>query len=801
MTEQTRDKILELAAKREAHVADLAVHPAGLSWCARHTAIADKVVELLYQDLRAEKPQLPPIALIATGGYGRRELAPHSDIDITVVPEDESAPEMDAALRKLFRDLHWAFCTALRMDVGYAYRLLNDAPGLDATTRTGLMDMRHLAGSHEVTRRLEDALHDTFSAGEFILAKMTERRAAMLKHNDTPLVVEPHLKEGAGGLRCFHAANWIREAVGDRQARPSDAYDTIIRYRNLLHFRVGKLFDVFSRGRQAEIADMLGLDMYEMAANIARCGVALHDEYRRATERLVEGRFELSRHVVAINGEARPVGHADPGEAAIGIAIATKLGLRVSDLPVACDDAPPGPAGLYAVTNGEATLRNLDLCGLLGQLLPELTRCRTLMPADTVHTFTVFEHTMRTVRNLDSLEPGTFLGDLKDALNDLEPLYLAALLHDIGKIDPERQHSEVGAEMAEEICTRWNLNDAVSEAVVWLVREHLTMSRFIRVRDIELPDTITEFAELVGDVTRLHLLTLLTWADVNAVSPGSWTPAQDTFLRALHSATEARLQGEVPGAPDPSMYRQRLLRQLRNKQDDPEAVEAFVASLPVNYLVSTATDVIRLHMGFAQRAQEGEPTVELFHRPDLGGTEFTVCTLDRKRLLSGLLAVFYAYDLSVSGIRASTAQLSPNVALDVFTVSFNGRPVPAATCKQVSAALLAVLNGSTDPAEVLRSRGKDPTRTQRMFSYQFIPGTPSILEIRAPRGRGMAYRFSRLISEAGWNVTAARVAQWAGNGAAAFYLVNEDGQGLTAEEVDKVFRGFNNDPQSVLPVV
>lgn len=792
MTEETRQLILTLAEAREAHVAELARHPAGLAWCARHTAIADDVVQLVYRDLVSNQPAFPPIALIATGGYGRRELAPYSDIDITVVPDDETAPETDNALRVLFRDLHWAFCTALRLDVGYAYRLISDAPGLDATTRTGLIDMRHLVGSYDVTQRLEIALHDSFSAGEFILAKISERTAALAKHHDTPLVVEPHLKEGAGGLRCFHTANWIRDAVGDRQARPSEAYDTIIKFRNLLQFRAGKLIDYFSRSRQAEIADLLGLDMYEMASHIASCGASLHNEYRRARERLYEGRFELSRHVVAINGEARPVGHADPGEAAIGIAIATKLGLRVSDLPVACGENAPGPAALFAITTGETTLRNLDLCGLLAQLLPELTACRTLMPGDTVHTYTVFEHTLRTVRFLDSLQPGTFLGDLKDSLNDLEPLYLAALLHDIGKIDPDRPHAEVGAEMAEEICDRWGLNDTVRESVVWLVREHLTMARFIRVRDVELPETITEFAELVGDVTRLHLLTLLTWADVNAVSAGAWTPAQETFLRALHSATEARLQGDVPGVPDPSMYRQRLLRQMRNQQDDPAATESFVQGMPVTYLVSTPPDVIRLHMGFVQRAMEGQSTVELFHRPDLGGTEFTVCAKDRKGLLSGLLAVFYAYDLSVSGIRASTTKTDPPVALDVFTVSFNGRPVPAATCKQVSAAIQDVVNLTKEASDVLRARGKDPSRNQRVFSYQFMPGTPSILEIRAPRGRGMAYRFSRLITEAGWNVVNARVGQWAGNGAAAFYLVDDTGAGLSPEAVHEHLKHIKN---------
>jgi [protein-PII] uridylyltransferase len=279
----------------------------------------------------------------------------------------------------------------------------------------------------------------------------------------------------------------------------------------------------------------------------------------------------------------------------------------------------------------------------------------------------------------------------------------------------------------------------------------------------------------------------LTWADVSAVAEGSWTRAQDTFLRQLYELTMARLSGEIGEVHEPAQYRRRIMKQLARQSIDEEALQKFVESLPAYYLTSTPPDLVRLHMHFAEKAIAGEATVEIHHRADLGATEVTVCTLDAPKLLSRMLGVFYALDLSVAGIRACTTTTSTPVALDTITVSFSGKPVPPSTGAQLSVSLKDVIEGRKDVDDVLRLKGKDPTRTQQFLTTSFIEGSPSILEIRSPRGRGMPYRVSRLISEHGWNIVSARVGQWAGNATAAFYIQNPDGTGPTRAEISAVF--------------
>jgi len=787
MTPELTAKIEKIAAERAKLFEELPCFAGGMAWCHAHADLCDRIVRAIYQDAIEQEPDVPPIALIATGGYGRREMAPYSDIDISLVPLDDASPTVDRLVHRLYQDIHAAFGSILHIDVGWAFRLIADAPGLDARTRTGLLDARLISGSPDVLRALDDAFWESFPVGNFVVAKVDERAAMAAKYHDSPLVTEPHLKEGAGGLRSFQAANWIGMAIGERPTKPSQEYDTVLRARNLLQLVSKRANNQLTRQRQAEIADMLCLELHEWMKPVTEAMVSLHSDYRRSVERLQETRYLLSTGVHAIRGEARLLPDVDPGEAAVGIAIATRLGLHVSEMSVSVRDSVVGPAALAAISAGEETLRNLDRCGLLECLLPELVACRTLLPDDSVHVFTVFEHSLRAIRFLDKLQPGEFLGDLKSSLTEERLLYLALLLHDVGKADPSKPHSETGADIAGRICARWGLNPRDTDHVVWLVHEHLTMARFIRIRDVQNPSTIQEFAKIVGDIERLNALTLLTWADVNAVGPSTWTPAQDSFLRELHTRTLDALQTEKASPPDSSFYRNRLIRQMTQTSAAEEEVTAFIGSLPAHYLTNATPELAKLHFEYFKKAISGTPTVEFNPVPEILATEVTICALDSPGLLSRVLGVFYALDLSIESIRASTTRTEKPVALDVFTVSMAGKPVPPATCRQIAAAMTAILKGEQTVESLLLEKGKDPFMEQRVFSYTYIPSNPGVVEVRAARGRGMAYRLSRFIAAQGWNIVAARVGQWAGSGTAAFYILGAGDQPLASAQVEAAF--------------
>lgn len=284
------------------------------------------------------------------------------------------------------------------------------------------------------------------------------------------------------------------------------------------------------------------------------------------------------------------------------------------------------------------------------------------------------------------------------------------------------------------------------------------------------------------------MLTLLTWADIHAVAPDTWTKIQDSFTKELFRRTMSILSQSEPEPASPTAARRRLARRLHREEVPREALERFIDSLPAHYLLSTDPEQIRDHYEMAAKAAQGEPAVEIADRRDLGATEVTVCCRDAPGLLSRLLGVFYALDCSLVGIRASTTRSDTPVALDVFTVTFGDRPVPQASARQLYSTLMAVVLGQRSVEEVLTGRGKDPGRIQEILTYTYREGEPGILEIRAPRGRGMAYRVSRTLAREGWSILSARVGQWAGAGSAAFYITNPKGALIRSDEVDRALQ-------------
>lgn len=771
-----------IIAKRAALTALLPSYRSGRKWSLKFSCLMEEVIVGLEAEFRSNFPDVPPVSFVATGGFGRGDMAPKSDIDFLIIPLREEGPTFDRAMHQLYRRIE-EVRGQLQIRADYSYQLPADAEVLDHKTRTAVLDGRFVAGSPEPWNQFQQKFWEAFNPGEFLYHKLNERSEQLEKLGRTPFLVEPDLKLGFGGLRSWQLANWIGTAIGERPLDSSKAYETVLRMRNLLHSVSDKPLNILTRSKSAAIADLLERDMFAMMDELLAAQHELATIEISATQRLREARFDLTKNVKAIRGDVRISGSPLLSEAAYGIALGAHLGLHVEPIEKSTSDVVEWRELRESLQFGPSVIRDWSESGLLPALLPELHRCLTLLPRDSTHRYSVYEHSVRTVEVLSELRTGDpFWRDVWEEVGQPTTLFIAALLHDVGKIDPTRSHAEYGAEIADGVADRWQIDSAARNDIVWLVQHHLAMAQLVRTRDLQLPETVAEFAQLVETPARLAMLTLLTVADIQSVNPDLWTNLQETSIQDLFAATRAFLtQGFAPTA-EPTLRRQEFVRLMR-AQVPAQDLELFVDGLPPHYILTTPAATIKEHFLMAQQAEPDQPYISHTNDAERQLTEISVCAVDYRGLLSDILGVLYAFDLTLVGVRAATAQSPQQVAIDTVSVCHAGHSLSPGLTSQVESALRKVVSHKMDLDVLMQSKGKDPAFVQKVFRASVSAGDPTILDIRAPQGRGMAYRISRCITGAGWEIHAARVGQWADHGVAAFYLSDPNGLPISEERV------------------
>ena len=778
VTAVTQELVENYQKKRAALFDELRAKPSGKSWCQKYTALADEIVKSLFERVGAKD-----LAVIAVGGYGRGELAPGSDIDITFVPQDENDRATETDVRELFKLLTETF-RGLEWPVGYAYRLPSDCPALDDKTRTGLLDARLVAGSQEAFSSLQEFFSDTFPIPDFLIAKFRERKDMHAKWHDIPRVAEFHLREGAGGLRDYQTAKWLDKVLpGEIPALDGDdAYDLLLTVRNVLHLVTERKEDRLLRTRRANVAEIMSVQSDDLAGMVMQAGESIAQIWESTKNSAPRAHFALAPGVVASNGRALCAG-ATLADAAVGVCKATELDLQIEKMEPAAD---VGDVRLFidCATSGEKALRGLEKAGLLAKFIPEFDKCKYLLSKDSVHTYSVAEHTLRVISNLDTLRSVQEYEQIWNEAPNARPLYMAALLHDLGKANPEVSHSEAGAQIAHDVCRRLGVSAPEEETITWLIREHLTLAHMARTFDLAQPKTAATLAKICERPDRLAMLYLLTIADTTAVADGMWTPQMSSDARELYDRTRVAL-GAEEWPDDPAVYRSEAVRRLKNQ---PKAVEELLSSMPTHYLLATPLELLPLHADYLGRAKAGEKIVVFQNQPDTGTTEITICTEDLPKpgLLSRLLGVAYAFDLTLHSVRAASTTGPNPIALDVLTVSFRKQPIPPSLSRFVAAEMKKCIDSEEALDVLLLKHGKDPNQKQAMLNYRFFEGELGILEIETPLGRGMPYRVSKMLAGLGWNVHVARIGQWASRAVARFYLELPGGQ-LTRQVVEANF--------------
>lgn len=763
-----------LAAGQAEIARRLAEHPSrGIEIAAAGAFLTDQLLRLLW-DFTTQRLHPNPnpttserMTLIAVGGYGRGEMAPHSDIDIGFLTPWKVTGWCEQVIESMLYSL-WD----MQLKVGHSSRSLDEMvrqAKADVTVRTALLEARYVWGDTDLyeeaaSRFKAEVQADT--ARTFIAQKLGERNARHKRMGDSRYVVEPNIKEGKGGLRDLHTLFWIGKYAYNvretaelveaglltrqefRQFRRAENFLWAVRCQ--LHQLSGRPEDRLTFDVQPEIAermrfsdrpgmskverfmryyflqakvvgDLTGVFLAHLDEKFAARGsrFGLPTLFRRP--RKLKG-FTLDRGRLALPRDGFFA--EDPVRLIELFQLADLHGLEIHPLAMRVaardaklvDDVRADPRAnalfldvLTSPRDPETVLRWMNEAGVFGRFVPDFGRVVAQMQFDMYHHYTVDEHSIRAIGLLNRIEKGELKEDHPLATGIFRQivsrrvLYVAVLLHDIAK-GRGGDHSVLGAEVAERLCPRLGLSAAETETVAWLVRWHLLMSATAFKRDLSDFKTILDFTAQVQSAERLRLLLVLTIVDIRAVGPGVWNGWKRQLLSDLFEAAEEVLR---LGHKQKGRSERIAAKQAALAQAlgwDAARMAAFNRRTTEPYWIAEPLDVLERNARLVDAAGDAPLSIEAQVYPDRGATLVTVYAADHPGLFYRIAGAIHVAGGNIIDARIHT--MRDGMALDNFLVQDPlGRPFDeAARLARIKASITDALANRAKLSERLRTR-------------------------------------------------------------------------------------------------
>ncbi len=800
-------------------------------------------------------------ALLALGGYGRRRMAPHSDVDLLFLfaREADKGPEFISGVLHPLWDVGF--------DIGHSSRTLSESAKMarqDLESCTAMLDARLLAGDAELFADFRNrVLKQIPRAAATRLRKLHLARGP---HAGSVHLLEPNVKESPGGLREIHLLEWglkchlRRSTIDTVFADYLDDDDLeslragrefLWRVRHELHFTTGRKHDVLENESKPLVAQALaysdrsvdgGGDALARDGHVRRVGTTnrtgadrgrelaveafLRDYYLHASaifhavrlgfERLLVRRKKgrrllLEPGVLAIDNEIElPAGEdwfvEDPLRLLHVFVLSQTRRLALSE-PVAglvrqCtylidDDIRGSPEArdlflriLKRKYRAAETLRAMHELGVLGAYLPEFGATTCLVQYDIYHVYTVDEHTLVGLEQLEGLHRADASGSMREIYESLERkdlLFLGMLLHDVGK-SRRSEHISEGLEMGRTLCERIGMSDADTRFVLFLIENHQEMVVISLRRDLDDYRMIADFAGRFASLEWLKALYLLSYGDLSAVAADAWTEWQGALLWELYQKTKEQLASGLQTLEDRQSARQIADAHLTAMKGvwPPQQVEAFeehVRQLPPRYLVTYDLTQVERHLEFVARLGADGVELELEFVEHADRTELVVGTRDQRHLLAKICGVLAVNDIDI--LHADVQTRDDDVVIDTFQVTdIDGTAaLPQWKKERAIDALRDVIAGRVEMDELFQRyssnrgrRGHLPVREPEVTFENQVSARYTVVDVNARDEAGLLYTITHSLGENGLDIHMAIINTVVDRASDAFYVVDAEGQ-------------------------
>jgi [protein-PII] uridylyltransferase len=506
--------------------------------------------------------------------------------------------------------------------------------------------------------------------------------------------------------------------------------------------------------------------------------LSIHDQFQQLRARLSNAEFLVVDGMLALRQPAalddlHLILRAFHFLARHGLPLSYNTELQMERALPASSANPPVGAELWhplqeilVAPHAADALRAMHSLGLLDVLLPEFARIDALVVRDYSHRFTVDEHTFVAIDNLHALRQSQSKWDQRYAelLEELEQpdlLYLALLLHDVGKGAKSTDHVRASVEIAESSIARLDLDEPDRETVLFLIGRHLEMSAALR-RDIFDPETVRAFSERVETPERLKMLCLLTYADIKAVNPEALTPWKAENIWQLYIAASNHLNRSLDqrlhvDAHDEVMAHLGTLAQKVGKR-----LDDFLEGLPRRYLLTHPAAEVLAHLEMA--TQLAKDPVQISLRRGRHWYELTLVTGDRPSLFATMAGVLAAWGMNIVKAAAFSNQSGVVVDTFYFTDRFRTLELNLPEWERFQKNIQDVLSGKVDLERMLSSRLRSEKnrgpKTKVETRVQFddsCSAHSTLVEIIAQDQPGLLHRISSIFSRENCNIEIALI--------------------------------------------
>jgi [protein-PII] uridylyltransferase len=749
------------------------------------TALMDGVIGRAHQEWLA--PAFPHgLALMAVGGYGRRELFPHSDIDLLVLLE--GTPPTGQAKEALSRFLQTLWDS--KMHLSHSVHSVRDCTELhegNIELNVSLLDQRFLAGDSALYGELAAKLPKFYQSQKSALARALCRlaRERHRKYHDTIHHLEPNLKEAPGGLRDLHLMAWLDKLAGAAPAQDDDlaqARAYLFALRCLLHYRSDRDNNVLSFDSQEEFAELPFLGVGSPASLMRRHfrgARTLHRAAARAMDlaeakgnSLLAGfrdwRARLSNNELTVSRDRVMFKSAHQLERDPELALRLfhlvgrhRVPLHAETERLIQEHMPaleshfrqprqlwPAINDILSQPNAPFALRAMHESGVLGAVFPEWAAVECYVIRDFNHRYTVDEHTLIAIESLEELAKADdpqrkrFAG-LMEEVDSMSVVRLALVFHDTGKGEESESHCVESARLADIATRRIGMPEAERKMMLALIERHLDLSNAMS-RDLGDPATARWLADRLGTIEVLKGLTLLTYADITAVNPTAMSPWRLDQLWRVYRAAQLELTRELDTERITSVAAMSPERQ------------AFLKGFPSRYLRIHTEAEIQAHMALEEQRREVGLVVDIRRRN--GSYELTVLTKDRMFLFASVAGALASFGMNI--LKAEAFSNQQGTILDTFTFADPMRTLELnpSDLDRLRRSLERVISGRTDVKSLLRNRPKPvaPSKGSRIEASMSFDAHGSdratLIEVVAQDRPGLLYDLASALSESGCNI-------------------------------------------------